>query len=143
MSTSLAAYAQAISDGTISEARAKVLACACGLPTNFSQADICKQIGKSPTDFRKFGPRVRELELMGVLKHTGTKKDPVSTMSVKTYEVTGDPPRKIAKRQTTRAFKEQILRFLLSDRTDLVEEADIIDQLRQSLKLSQEELTSL
>jgi len=140
MNTSIEAYYEAISDGRISKARAKVLECACKLPENFSQADVCGVLGRVPTDFRRIAPRVRELELMGVLKTTGVKTDPNSGMKVKTYKVTGDPPIKLPKRMPTAELHEKMLKFLLAFGWVYEPSSKIlIEQLRQRLRLPREE----
>lgn len=131
--TSIDAYKEAIDNGSISKARATVLEAAATIGPDFSQADVCWMLGKSPTDFRRFAPRVRELELMGVFAASGTKVDPVSGQNVKTYVITGRPPLPIPKRIPVSALHRRLYDYL---KDDLAPEAQVlVEQLRQSLKI--------
>lgn len=144
MNTSIEAYRTAIADGRISKARARVLECACNMPRNFSQADIVRALGKVATDFRRFAPRVRELELMGVFKAIGIKTDPNSGMPVKTYEVTGLLPIPLPKRIPNRLLFEQMLTYLQGTHKSTISKFllhnQLIEQLRQRLRLTVEEV---
>lgn len=131
--TSIDAYRQAIEDGTISKARANVLQAAAMLGPDFSQADVCKLLGSTPTDFRRFAPRVRELEMMGVFAASGTKVDPVSGHNVKTYVITGRPPLPIPARIPVSVLHRKLYDYLKDDPNP--EAQALVEQLRQSLKI--------
>ncbi len=119
---SLDAYRNAVADGRISKARATVLNWMLTQGSPFSQADVCHALGTAATDFRRFGPRIRELERMDVIEKCGTKTDPDSGERVNVYHFTGREPKKLPPRLSHVALFRRLRSYLTRQvRTDEVD----------------------
>ena len=98
-------------------------------------------LGSSPTDFRRFGPRVHELEEQDALERYGTKTDSRSGAPVVVYRVTGRAPQPYkSKISAAKLFRK--LRDYLARQPQTSEVEALTNQINRRLRCQVPTLTA-